>query len=119
MKTIRAAQNLRARGYERKQVFGIVARNSQNVAPIVFASLAIGCPLNPLDTSFGKIEIIHMLSVTKPVLVFCDIECYELLTECLMELQSEAKIFTFGSSRGQSEPVESLFQETGNEHQFV
>lgn len=37
-RSIRIAQNLRARGYQKGQVFGYVAQNSQNAAPIVFAS---------------------------------------------------------------------------------
>lgn len=119
LKTIRAAQNLQSRGYNQKQVFGIMARNSHHVAPIFFASIANGMPINPLDPSFGKTEIIHMLSVTKPVLMFCDVKCYELLSECLKELGNAAKIFTFGGQSGSSEPVENLFHETHNENEFM
>lgn len=119
VKTVRAAQNLQSRGYNRKQVFGIMARNSHHVAPIFFASIANGCPPVALDVSFGKAEIIHLLSITKPVLMFCDIECYEILSECLVELGNEAKVFTFGGEKGQSESVECLFEETGKEHEFM
>lgn len=118
-KTIRAAQNLHACGYNQKQVFGIMTRNSHHVAPIFFASIANGCPINTLDPAFGKTEIVHMLSITKPVLMFCDVACYELLSECLKELGNAAKIFTFGGARGQSEPVENLFRETHNEDEFM
>lgn len=118
-KTIRAAQNLQALGYKREQVFGLIAKNSQNVAPIAFASFAIGCPINSLDPSFGKTEFMHMLKITKPVLVFCDVSCYEILSECLTELESDARIFTFGGSFGRSEPVENLFKETQREETFM
>lgn len=89
--------------------------------PVVFGSLAIGCPLNTLDSSFGKTELIHMLKTTKPVLMFSDIDCYDLLTECLTQLGIDSKytIFTFGGSKGDSEPVENLFAETHREDQFV
>lgn len=118
-KTIRAAQNLQALGYKPKGVFTIIARNSHHVAPVAFASIAIGCPLNPLDASFGKTELIHMLTIIKPALVFCDVECYELVDECLKQLGNEANIFTFGGSTGRSEPVENLFKETHKENQFM
>lgn len=118
-KTIRAAQNLQAFGYERGQVFGLVARNSHHVAPITFASIAIGCAVNPLAASFGRTELIHMFKITKPVLVFCDIDCYELIDSCLDALGSVARIFTFGGSLGRSEPVENLFKYTHKEDQFM
>lgn len=119
LKTIRAAQNLQALGYNRKQVFALVARNSHHVAPITFASIGIGCPVNTIDSYFGKTELIHMLNISKPVLVFCDMDCYELVNEVLAELGNDARIFTFGGKVGRSEPVESLFRETFKEDQFV
>lgn len=117
--TIRAAQNLQALGCKPKQLFTIIARNSQHLAPITFASIAIGCPINALDVSFGKTEIIHMLKITKPAVVFCDSDCYKLVDECLVELENEARIFTFGERVGRSEPIESLFRETHKENQFM
>lgn len=119
IKTIRAAQNLQALGYKPKDVFMVIARNSHHLAPVAFASLAINCPFNALDPSFGKTEVIHMMKITRPVLVFCDVGCYDLVDECLKELSFEAKIFTFGGSVGRSEPVENLFKETCKENQFM
>lgn len=119
VKTIRAAQNLRKRGYHSKEVFGILAKNSHHLAPIVFASLAIGSAVNTLDPSFGKTELLHMLKTIKPALVFCDVDVSNLVKECLNELGNEAKVFTFGGSSGDSEPVENLFTETHNEDEFV
>lgn len=92
-----------------------------SVASVVFGSLALGCPLNTLDSSFGKTELMHMLKSIKPVVMFCDIGCYDLLEECLTELNYESKhtVFTFGGSKGNSEPVENLFSETNKENQFM
>lgn len=118
LQTIRAAQNLQNRGYKPKQVFGIIAKNSHHVAPIAFASISIGCLLSTLDTSFGKTELIHILNTTKPVLMFCDVASYDVLKECLLELENGAKIITFGGSKGESESVENLFTETHNEDNF-
>lgn len=117
--TIRAAQNLQKRGYDPKQVFGLMAKNSQHIASVVFSSICIGCAVNTLDPTFGKTELIHMLKTTKPVLMFCDVEAYELVKECLTELGNDAKILTFGGSKGDAEPVENLFAETHRENEFV
>ncbi|XP_031639321.1 4-coumarate--CoA ligase 1-like [Contarinia nasturtii] len=96
-----------------------MAKNSHNVAPIVFASISIGCPVNTLDPTFGKVELIHMLSITKPALMFCDVEAYDLVKECLTEMGNGAKIFTFGGSKDGSKPVEDLLSKTENEDDFV
>lgn len=119
MKSIQAAQNLKKRGYVPKKVIGLMAKNSHHVAPIVFGSIGIGCPVNTLDPLFGKTELIHMLKTIKPVLMFCDIECYELVKECFTELGNKAKIFTFGGSKGDAESVENLLSETHDEDNFM
>lgn len=119
IETVRAAQNLHKRGYQSKQVFGLIAKNSQHVAPIVFASISIGCAVSTIDTSFGRAEILHMLNITKPILMFCDIEVVDLVQECLKQLQNDAKIFTFGGSTNGSEPIENLFAETQTQNEFV
>lgn len=52
LKTIRAAQHLLNMGYGKNDVIGIVAKNHQNLAPIVFACFSIGAPINPMDPKF-------------------------------------------------------------------
>lgn len=96
-----------------------MANNTKYVAPVVFASLYLGCPLNTLDPSFGKNEVKHMLGTTLPSLMFCDVKLYDLVKECLHELGNEAKIFTFGGQKGHSVPVENLFVGNGDENEFV
>lgn len=117
--TIRAAQDLQARGYTSKQSFALLARNNHHVASIAFASLALACPLHCLDPLFGKAEMICHLNLSKPVVMFCDIAYYELLNECLLEMGIETKLFSFGGSQGRSEPNENLLIETNKEDQFT
>lgn len=118
-KTIRAAQNLQSLGFKPKQTFAILSGNSHNVAPITFASISIGCPLQCLDPSFEQVDLIRLMNLTKPVLIFCDVSLYKLANECLMKMQSNAAIFTFGGCCGRSEAVESLLEETHEENGFV
>lgn len=118
-KTIQAAQNLQKLGFKKGDMFAICARNSHYVAPIAFASLCIGCPLNTLDTLFGEPELTHMLSITRPKVVFCDADVGELIGIVLEKLEIDAKIFTFSGQRGNSVPVEDLFTETNDEDNFT
>lgn len=119
MKTIQAAQSLQQRGHQPEQVIGFMAQTSAYLAPIVFASFCIGCPINALATTVEKQNVIKMLRKTEPCVMFCDIEVYDLVKECLNELGNEAEIFTFNGRRDGSEPVESLFHETRTEHHFM
>lgn len=51
-------------------------------------------------------------------MIFCDVKAYDLLIDCLKEMDISAKIFTFNGTKGDSEPVENLFEETGREADF-
>lgn len=117
--TIRVAQNLQTIGCKPKDVFMIIGKNSHQVAPITFASIAIGCPINALDLSFRKTEVIHMMKITQPKIVFCDVAYYELVDVCLRELGNNASIFCFGGIVGRSKSVDSLFKETHKESLFM
>lgn len=59
-----------------------------------------------------------MLSITQPKMMFCDVDVYDLVRECLNELENDARIFTFSGQSGDSEPVENLFEETEEESEF-
>lgn len=116
--TIRAALNLQKLDCNQGDIFGIVARNSHYVAPIVFASFCIGCPVNTLDPSFSKSELMHMLAITRPKIMFCDTNIYDLVHECLTNLENDAKLFTFSGQSGDSIPVEDLFEDVEGEDRF-
>lgn len=119
MYTIRAAQNLQSLGYQPKQVVGVMSENVPYLSAIVFASYSIGCPVNVLTTSVEKPDVLRMLGITKPSVMICDIGVFDLVKECLNELENSAKIFTFNGTKNDSEAVENLFKQTGKEEHFV
>lgn len=53
-RSIRLAEQLRNLGYNENDVFAIAAKNSENVAPAIFASHLLGIPINCLEPSFVK-----------------------------------------------------------------
>lgn len=116
--TVRAALNLQKIGCNKGDIFGIVAKNSHYLAPIVYASLCIGCPINTLDPSFTKLELMHMLSISRPKVMFCDASVYDLVQECLNDLGNTAKVFTFSGQSGKSIRVEDLFEDVEGESTF-
>lgn len=119
IRTIRAAQNIQKLGFVEDDVFAIIARNSENLAPIVFAAMSIGCPVNTLDPSFTVFEVEHMFKITQPKLIFCDSDKLPVVQESLAALNLDAIIYTFDEETEYSRPVEDLLTETGEEESFM
>lgn len=84
----------------------------------MLASICIACPINCLDPLFSKTEITHMFSITAPKIVFCDADVYDLVRECLTELENDASIFTFCGTADDSVSVEQLFEDTPEVNEF-
>lgn len=119
LRIIRTAQNITNLGFKEDDIFTIIARNSENLAPLVFGSMAIGCPVNTLDPSFGRFEITHMLEIAKPKLVFCDLDKLDVVRESLEGLELNPMIYTFGGETEFSRNVSELLAETECEEDFV
>lgn len=117
--SIRAAQNLLKFDFDRGDVFAIISRNSHELAPIVFASLCSGYPLNTLDASFSEAEIVHMFGITKPKAVFCELDAVVVVEKSLRKLHNDARVFTFGGSANGTVAVSELLAETAREGDFV
>lgn len=83
------------------------------------ALLSAGHPFNTLDSLFSPTEMMHILSTTKPKLVFTEVESYEAVKESLRKLDNDATIYTFCGQVGESLAVEHLFEETGRESEFM
>lgn len=107
MKTVRAAQNIQKLGCLPTDVVGFSGID-RNLAPVVCASFCLGCPINTLSPAFGKADMVHNLKITKPKLMFCNVESYEFVSECLNEVGNDARIFTLDGQVGDSNSVEQL-----------
>lgn len=118
--TIRIAQNLQKRGYSTpQQVVGIVANNVPHLAAVIFASFCLGCPINATHAAAEKANMLYAFRITKPSVIFCEVNVYDLVRECFDEIGLNVKIFTFNGVKGGSEAVENLLQETHNEGDFM
>lgn len=97
----------------------MIAKNNHELAPIAIALLSTGHPFNTLDPVFTETEMTHMLSFTKPKLVFTELDSYEAVKMSLRKSNNHAKIYTFCGQVNDSLAVESLFAETGEESEFM
>lgn len=74
MRTIKMASYLHEKGYKQGDVVGFIAKNSENLAPVVFACFALGLPVHVLSSMMNEHDIISMYSKTKPKIIFCDVD---------------------------------------------
>lgn len=117
-RTIRIALNLQQRGFKTGQVFTIMGQNTTNMAPTLFAAYCMGCPVNTLAMSYVKEDIVHMLNITKPSLVLCDVQAYDRMVESLKECAIDVPIITIDGKVGSGEQVDDLLVANGLESTF-
>uniref|UniRef100_A0A182RCH1 AMP-dependent synthetase/ligase domain-containing protein n=1 Tax=Anopheles funestus TaxID=62324 RepID=A0A182RCH1_ANOFN len=65
-RSVRFAKFLIDSDHREGDVIVLIARNSDNVAPVVFGCFLAGVTLNTLDPSFGLEEVQHVLQLTRP-----------------------------------------------------
>lgn len=118
MSSIRVAQNLQRLGIQPDDVIGFICRNSSNVMPLVYGCALIGAPINPLHVSHSKEIIKQMFSKTKPKLVFCDHDRFEVTKEALQEIRNNAMIYTLLKKIPVVPFVSELLVPTGSEYHF-
>lgn len=126
LRATRAAQNLQKRGLKKRQFYGIVASNTDDLLPIFLASIGLGCPHIPLRALLTKDEMARILKKTQPTVIFCDLSTYGKLREALRESKLNPKLFLCGGGGDDDaghidgvESVENLYIETGEESRFV
>ena len=80
---------------KRGDVVGIIARNSQNVAPLAFACFTLALPISPFAHVMGVAEIVEMYARTKPKAIFCDWDVVERVKRAIEEIPLvNCKIYT-------------------------
>lgn len=115
--SIRVAQNLKKLGFKQGDVFGFICRNGSKLPAVIYGSICLGAPINPLDVASKKDGISHMFKQTKPKLVFCDADVYETVKLALGELENDATIVTMEKIDGVMN-IDELFAPTGSEDSF-
>ncbi|XP_055309666.1 probable 4-coumarate--CoA ligase 1 [Sitodiplosis mosellana] len=117
--TIRVAKRLRNVGLEKGEVVFFVTDNTSDIPALVFAALCLGCVITARRSSSSKLEHVRYLSIVWPKYVFCDLEYYAMMKDCLAELKIEAKFFTFDGQSEGSIAVDDLFKEDDMDLYFV
>jgi acyl-CoA synthetase (AMP-forming)/AMP-acid ligase II len=116
--SIRVAQNLQRLGIETDNVIGLICRNSSIVISLIFGCVLIGAPVNPLHINFNKSKIQEIFEQTKPVLVFCDFDLFEITKNALKDINSNAIIYTLLKKVPFVPFINELLIPTGSEYHY-
>lgn len=81
-------------GLKQNDVVGLMAMNSENVTPLMFACFTLGIAVNPLMVAMGEQEIKDHWSRTKPKVVFCDGIVAAIVNQALSQIDTSCKIHT-------------------------
>lgn len=93
-RTINIASYLQELNYHHGDVVGIIASNSDDLAPTVFACLTLGLPISSLSPAMSESEMIFVYSNTKPKLIFCDADIVKKVEAVVRELPTDCLLFT-------------------------
>lgn len=85
----------------------------------MFASLVIGAPVNPLESSFTCADIVHIFRATKPKIIFCDYDLVIEVRNVIEELQIEIIIVSMDQYIDGCDVLEDYFMEINGECEIM
>ncbi|XP_073848618.1 uncharacterized protein [Musca autumnalis] len=88
-------------GLRKGDVIGLFANNWTHVTTLMLASFLAGTPVNALYPGFDKESVSLIYKVTRPKVIFCDVENYQIAKDINRELNLEAKIFIMNDDDGE------------------
>uniref|UniRef100_A0A1Q3FS36 Putative acyl-coa synthetase n=1 Tax=Culex tarsalis TaxID=7177 RepID=A0A1Q3FS36_CULTA len=114
MRTIRAALNISSKFELAKgDMVCIIADNSACVTPVLFGCFLIGAPVHTLDSSFEETDLVHLMGITKPKLVFCNVHNLKRVENSIGIAALEARIILLNDPS-----TEELFTPVNNESTY-
>ncbi|XP_044743981.1 uncharacterized protein LOC123306150 [Chrysoperla carnea] len=95
LNSIRCALKMKQDGLKRGDMIMICGRNHLDLVVPFLGAMYLGVTINPLHPDYSRNEILRMIKITEPKIIFCDQECTNLMTELITEAKLQSKIVTF------------------------
>lgn len=118
LRTLKIASYLAAAGFKQGDVVGIIASNSENLAPVVFACFTLGLPINPLAPVMTVSDIVYMYSKTKPKAIFCDVTLIETVQKAIEKLPTNPVVYTLSGRAAGFKFVDDILKIDFAEEEF-
>ncbi|XP_075157729.1 putative 4-coumarate--CoA ligase 1 [Haematobia irritans] len=114
---VRIALHLEKLQFNHSDIVGISARNSSYILPIVLGCLFNGTPLHAVNAMLDKDTLSYCLSLTKPIIIFCDSNNYEVLKRATDTYKP--MFYTIATNISNVPTVLDLLKETENEELYL
>ncbi|XP_044743653.1 4-coumarate--CoA ligase 1-like [Chrysoperla carnea] len=95
LNSIRCALKMKQDGLKRGDMIIICGRNHLDLVAPLLGAMYLGVTINPLHPDYSRNEILRMIKLTEPKIIFCDQESTNLMTELITEAKLQSKIVTF------------------------
>ncbi len=119
LRIIRIARHLKKLGYKKGDIVGAMASNSEHLGALIIACFVLGLPISFIAPNFTKNDVIKLLGITRPKLIFCDAGLVGMMQEAIGDLKLSAPIFTLLEKVDDHEFVDDFLTETGHEEDFI
>lgn len=119
LRAIRIAKSLSQLGYKKGDIVGVMAKSTENLAPLVFALFTLGLPINSLAPTFTKSDVIQLFATTRPSLIFCDSDLMNIMQSAIDEIGIGSNIYTLISKIDGYKFVGDLMMERPNDDYFM
>lgn len=93
-RSIKIFKFLKNSGLTEGDIAGFLSVLSENLYAAVIACLTLGLPVNPLSHLMQVTDLVDMWSITKPKVIFCDVNLLKMAQEAVEKMKIECKIIT-------------------------
>ncbi|XP_063702831.1 probable 4-coumarate--CoA ligase 1 [Culicoides brevitarsis] len=95
-------------------VVSIVSKNNPEVSSVAFGCIFNGCIINSLDVFLAQIDFDHMIGMTKPKVLFAEVEVIEKVQKAIEKCKLDTKVFCFADIFGKTysgiTPIQYFFK---------
>lgn len=93
-KSLKFAKHFKDSNLKQGDVVGVIARNCENLAPMILGCFVLGIAINPMSVMMGVDEIVYNWSKNKPKVIFSDEKIVNTVKQAVDEMKLNAKIYT-------------------------
>lgn len=111
IRTVKMIEILKNSGLKTGDIVCMMARNSEFLAPVIFACFALNLPINFWSPVFNEDDISYFYNMTNPKLIICDNDFVEVIENSLKNYQ-RVPMWTFIQKVGNLKFIEDLLSKT-------
>ncbi len=116
---IRIARHLKKLGYKKSDIVGVIAGHSEYLGALIIACFVLGLPISFIAPNFIKNDVIKLLGITKPNLIFCDAGLVGMMKEAIEDLKLSAPICPLLGKVDDHGFIDDFLIKTGHEEDFI